>query len=92
MEDKFVRTDESVQPQTYVIILREIVEFWDQFIGRQQATAGEQGVEHVLIIIELSEGLPESIRPLIALDKLLEPGTSVELRIEQQQEVETGKD
>jgi len=170
MEDNFVRTDESVQPQTYRILSKEIVEFWDQIhreaaglpqhqvryniedllreadrgrltaddslrtrnidgisdapymfrytvldqvdsspeprfdgvVARvlaadpdtieesrtrwQEANAGDQGVEDVLIVIELSEGLRESIRHLIALDKLLEPGASAELRIEQQQE------
>ena len=176
MEDNFVRTDESVQPQTYRILSKEIVEFWDQIhreaaglpqhqvryniedllreadrgrltaddslrtrnidgisdapytfrytvldqvdsspeprfdgvVARvlaadpdtieesrtrwQEANAGDQGVEDVLIVIELSEGLRESIRHLIALDKLLEPGASAELRIEQQQEEETVED
>ncbi|ELK52800.1 hypothetical protein D320_13284, partial [Haloferax sp. BAB-2207] len=176
MEDNFVRTDESVQPQTYRILSKEIVEFWDQIhreaaglpkhqvryniedllreadrgrltaddslrtrnidgisdapytfrytvldqvnsspeprfdgvVARvlaadpntveesrtrwQEANAGEQGVEDVLVVIELSEGLRESIRHLIALDKLLEPGASAELRIEQQQEEETVED
>mgnify|MGYP000026498972 FL=1 len=176
MEDNFVRTDESVQPQTYRILSKEIVEFWDQVhreaaglpkhqvryniedllreadrgrltaddslrtrnidgisdapytfrytvldqvdaspeprfdgvVARvlaadsdtieesrttwQEANAGEQGIEDVLVVIELSKGLRESIRHLIALDTLLEPGASAELRIEQQQEEETVED
>lgn len=58
----------------------------------QNVNAGDQGVEDLLVTLNVSTGLQERIRHVIAMDSVLGPDADPELQIEQQQEEEAVED
>jgi hypothetical protein len=58
----------------------------------QGVNSGDQGVEDLLVTLDVSIGLQERIRHVIAMDSVLGPDADPQLRIEQQQEEEAVED
>ena len=58
----------------------------------QEVNSGDQGVEDLLVTLEISTGLQARICHVIAMDAVLGPDADPELRIEQQQEEEAVED
>jgi hypothetical protein len=58
----------------------------------QDVNSGEQGVEDLLVTLDISTGLQERIRHVIAMESVLGPDADPQLTIEQQQEEEAVED